>query len=106
MRLRLLIASGLNPGLLSKISLPILLQQLTPQGSTLENGLDEVVLLQGLGQVFVHLGLDALLTVTHHGVGCQGNDRGTMRAKASLILANLASCLKAALPGGISSQSR
>lgn len=99
MRLRMLVGACLNSRLLSHIPLPILLQELTAKGRTLENGLDQVVLLQRLRQVLVHLCLDAFLAITHHGVGCQSNNGSTMRAQAALVLTNLACCLKTALLG-------
>jgi len=80
-----------------ELALPVLLQELSPESGTLENGLDEVVLLERLGQVLVHLGLDALLAITHHGVGCERDDGSALTAQAPLILANLGCGLKTAL---------
>lgn len=44
------------------------------EGGAFEDRLDEVVLFQGLGKVFVHLGLDALFAVAKHCVSCEGDD--------------------------------
>lgn len=56
-----------------------------------------MILLQRLGQILVHLSLNALLPVTHHGVSSQGNDGCPVRAHASFVVANLAGSLKSSL---------
>lgn len=83
--------------LLRKILFPVLLKKLSSKSGALENRLNEVVLLQRLREVLVHLGLDALFTITHHGVSRQGNDRRSVRALGLLILANLAGGLETTL---------
>jgi hypothetical protein len=47
----------------------ILFKQRAAERRAFEDRLDEMVLLQGFGQILVHLSLDTLLSVTHHGVG-------------------------------------
>lgn len=56
-----------------------------------------MVLLERLGQVLVHLCLDALLAITHHGMGRERDDGSALIAQAPLILANLGCGLKTAL---------
>lgn len=67
------------------------------QSGAFEDSLNEVSLLQGFGQVFIHLGLYTFLAVTQHGVSGEGNDRGSLSAEATLIFTNLASGFKSTL---------
>jgi hypothetical protein len=59
--------------------------------------LDELVLLERLGDVFVHLGLDALLSVANHGVGCEGNDGRTADNVVALPFADVGCGFKTTL---------
>ena len=81
----------------SELPLAVLLEQLAPEGRALENGLDEMVLLQWLGQVLVHLRLNALLPVAHHGVCRQGDDGCALAAQAALVFADLAGSFETTL---------
>lgn len=56
-----------------------------------------MILLQRLGEILVHLCLDTLLSVTHHGVGREGNDGCALAAEAALVLANLGRGFETAL---------
>lgn len=56
-----------------------------------------MVLLERLGEILVHLSLDALLSVTHHGVCCKRNDRSPLHAEAALVLSDSARRLKSTL---------
>ncbi len=80
-----------------ELPLPVLLEELATERSAFEDRLDEVVLLQRLGEVLVHLGLDALLAISHHGVRCEGNDGCPLAAEAPLVFANLGRGFEAAL---------
>ena len=80
-----------------QLALAVLLQKGAAQSGALENGLDKMVLLQRLGQVLVHLRLNAALAITHHGVSRQSNNGGSLCAEAALVLADLARGLKSTL---------
>jgi hypothetical protein len=75
----------------------VLLQQLPAKSGALEDRLDQVILLQRLGQVLIHLCLDTPLPITHHGMGCQRNDGRPLGTETPLVLADLACGLKTAL---------
>lgn len=53
-----------------------MLEHCAAHGSAFEDRLDELVLLEGFGEVLVHLVLEAGFAVADHGVGCQGDDGG------------------------------
>lgn len=93
----LLMARCFDLGLQLKLSLAILLKQWPAEGGAFENCLYQMVLLQRLREVLIHLCLDTLLAITHHGVRCEGNDGGSVSTHALLVLANLARGLKATL---------
>lgn len=59
-----------------------------------------MILLQRLGQIFIHLGLDAAFPVAHHCVSSKGDDGSSLRPKATLIFSNLARGFKTALRKG------
>lgn len=77
-------------GRASQFALPVLFQQGAAEGGTLEDRLYQVVLLQRLRQVLVHLCLDALFTVTHHRMRREGDNGRPLRSQAALVLADLA----------------
>ena len=62
-------AGRLRVGLNRQFPFAVLLQQRTAQRGALQDGLYQMILLQRLGQILIHLRLDALLPVAHHGVG-------------------------------------
>lgn len=95
----LLVTRGLCVSLDCQLPLAVLLEERAAQCGAFEDGLYEVILLQGLGQIFIHLSLNALLPVSHHGMCCEGDNRGPMGTHASLVLANLASGLETSLLG-------
>lgn len=84
-------------GLQRKLSLSVLLEQWTTKGRALQDSLDQLVLLQRFREILIHLGLDALFSIAHHGVCRQGNDGGSVRSHAPLVLANLAGGLETSL---------
>lgn len=79
-----------------QLSFPVFLEQVAPQRGALEDGLYQVVRLEWLGQVLIHLSLDALLSVPHHRVCRQGDDWRSV-VQILLVLPNLAGCLESTL---------
>jgi len=56
-----------------------------------------MILLQRLGQVFIHLCLDAAFAVSHHGVRRKRDDGCPLGTEAAFILSNLGRSLKTTL---------
>lgn len=65
----------------------------------LEDDLYQCILLQRLRQVFIHLSLNTLFSITQHGMSRQGNDWRPRQTSFLLILADLRSCFKPTLNG-------
>lgn len=65
----------------------------------LEDDLYQCILLQRLRQVFIHLSLNTLFSITQHGMSRQGNDWRPRQASFLLILADLRSCFEPTLNG-------
>lgn len=80
-----------------QLAVAVLLEELPAQRGALEDRLDQVILLERLGEVLVHLRLDATLAVAHHGVGREGDDGGALGAEAALVLADLGRGLETTL---------
>lgn len=74
-----------------------LVQERSAESRYFEDCLDELVLSKRLGEIFVHRSLDALLTVTEHGVGGERNDRRSTQAGCFFVLADLGRGFEAAL---------
>lgn len=80
-----------------QLTLSILFQKLAAKGGTLENGLDQVVWLERLRKVFVHLRLNALFAVTHHSMRRQGDDGSAVVSALLFVLSDLLRRFKSAL---------
>lgn len=63
----------------------------------LEDDLYQGILLQGFGQVFIHLSLNTLFSITQHGMSRQGHDWRARQASFFLVLAYFRSSFETTL---------
>lgn len=80
-----------------QLALAVLLQKLAAESGAFENRLNEMVLLEWLGQVLVHLCLDTLFAIAHHGMCGKCNNRSALGTEAAFILTNLGRSFESAL---------
>src|SRR3954451_4468676 len=83
--------------LLVILSFSTFLQQCPTECCTFQNGLNQMILLEGFGEIFVHLSLYTFFSVAKHSM-CRKSDNGrSLGSEAAFVFTDFGGCFKSSL---------